>query len=605
MPPEQAAGAPVDARADVYALGAILYDVLSGRPPHHGASGDEVLALAREGAVRPVRQVAPAVPPDLAAIVDQAMARQPSERYPTAGALGEDLRRFLEGQLVRAHHYPALTLLRRWLQRHRTAVTATAALMVVLAGSGLAALGRIVRERNTPVLIQAERSLHDEPTASLAWLKLHRPSGSATLLHGQRAARAEATALASADQGRHLVASGPYHLRVWAPRPPRPDILLGHRDRITTLGFSADGRQLVSGSRDGTAVVWDQAAGSHWTSPPEEAWTTAVGLLDRTRLLIGTRQGHLSLREVGSGRTLPGLGAAALAVAPYPSVRVHRGRQRLAGESRQAAAPGHRPRIRIDRRLRSRSLCGARIDSPPLDLSLAVAVREANPVLHCPALALAGGHLVQASRHRQAVGELPFRRVRPRRRDSQVATALIDDRRAVRETLLLSARESQGAGAGQPQADQESEQRNPLPESGPGRLPGNLDRHPLHRRHRGLGRGGVAHGGDRLLRRSGNQGGELLVQGLVMTKHHQQQPQRVGGTQFQGIAHPVQLLPFPVGGLTTEQQRKVAVELTHGVTPPSPRGASTCIRLSSARAPCDLRTAAPRGTSRSSTARGS
>jgi serine/threonine protein kinase len=81
MAPEQAAGAEVDERADVYALGAMLYELLSGAPPHRGDTLDDVLRRVISGDLEPLHARAPDVPADLAAIVAKAMGREPGARY--------------------------------------------------------------------------------------------------------------------------------------------------------------------------------------------------------------------------------------------------------------------------------------------------------------------------------------------------------------------------------------------------------------------------------------------------------------------------------------------------------------------------------------------
>jgi tetratricopeptide (TPR) repeat protein/tRNA A-37 threonylcarbamoyl transferase component Bud32 len=144
MPPEQALGEIVDRRADVYAIGAILYHVLSGRPPITGTARDEVLATVVAGGVKPLRDVQPGVPADLLAIVAKAMAFDPAARYADARELAQDLRKFQTGQLVGARSYSWPHLAARWLRRHRTAVTVAAAAIVVLAVLGTISVREIV-----------------------------------------------------------------------------------------------------------------------------------------------------------------------------------------------------------------------------------------------------------------------------------------------------------------------------------------------------------------------------------------------------------------------------------------------------------------------------
>ena len=145
MSPEQARGAPVDERTDVYALGAILYHVLTAQRPH-GASRT---APARDTpSARPEARVMRGVPPELVAVVNKAMATVPAARYPTARELATDLHRFQTGQIVSAHRYGAVMLGRRFVRKYRAAVVAGALSLGALAIGGVVSVHRIQAERD-------------------------------------------------------------------------------------------------------------------------------------------------------------------------------------------------------------------------------------------------------------------------------------------------------------------------------------------------------------------------------------------------------------------------------------------------------------------------
>ncbi|MGB8178855.1 MAG: Stk1 family PASTA domain-containing Ser/Thr kinase [Acidimicrobiales bacterium] len=100
--PEQAEGAAVDGRSDVYSLGVVLYEMLVGRPPFIGDTPVEVSSQHVRSTVPPLSQFSSSVPHDLEAIVMEALSKSPSNRYQSADELRADLIRFSEGQPVHA-----------------------------------------------------------------------------------------------------------------------------------------------------------------------------------------------------------------------------------------------------------------------------------------------------------------------------------------------------------------------------------------------------------------------------------------------------------------------------------------------------------------------
>jgi serine/threonine-protein kinase len=122
LSPEQASGDPnaVGPPADVFALGAILYELLTGQPPYIGSHGAEVVAMARLGRIAPPEQVRRGVPKPLAAVCRKALAATVAERYATAKDLADDVTRWLADEPVTAYAAPWTDRARRWLRRHRT-----------------------------------------------------------------------------------------------------------------------------------------------------------------------------------------------------------------------------------------------------------------------------------------------------------------------------------------------------------------------------------------------------------------------------------------------------------------------------------------------------
>jgi Serine/threonine protein kinase len=119
MAPEQITPGshPLGVATDIYGLGAVLYELLTGVPPFHAPSPMQTLVLARDGRLRRPRRYRPDLPADLEAICLKCLARDPADRYRDAHALAEDLGRFLEGREVSVRPLNAMQRLWRWFRR--------------------------------------------------------------------------------------------------------------------------------------------------------------------------------------------------------------------------------------------------------------------------------------------------------------------------------------------------------------------------------------------------------------------------------------------------------------------------------------------------------
>ena len=317
MSPEQARGDAVDARADVYALGAMLYEVLSGRAPVGGDSAQQIIDRVLAGPPAPLRTVVPGMPADLDAIVVKAMARAPADRYATAKELAADLKRFQTGQLVTAQVYGRWSLTRRWMHKNRGYVALGTVALAALSMIAIGLVRRVVEERqiaeergrqaqiaatraearkNELVLAQAQAAIPHDPTAALAWLKNFPVLDDATLPGiAAMVEEAEAGGVArhvwrnqdwvvgvaiSRDGSKIATAVRDGKVRVYDALSGEVRVL-GQRPMLVSVAFDPLGRHLVTAERGGLIWRWDVATaagaelGSHeggevWFEPAAE-----------------------------------------------------------------------------------------------------------------------------------------------------------------------------------------------------------------------------------------------------------------------------------------------------------------------------------------------
>ena len=150
MAPEQAEGRQHDTdwRTDVYGLGAILYEILTGQPPFHAKTTKELLRKVRKETPLPPRHVNPQVAPALQAVCLKALSKVPGDRYASAAELAQEVQRYLADEPVLAYPEPWTRRTARWARKHRTAVAAAAGLLVAATVALSVSTVLIARERN-------------------------------------------------------------------------------------------------------------------------------------------------------------------------------------------------------------------------------------------------------------------------------------------------------------------------------------------------------------------------------------------------------------------------------------------------------------------------
>lgn len=272
MAPEVACGESAGISADVYSLGAILHEALTGQPPHVGPNLPAVLARARGANAIDPRKLDPALPADLATICRKCLDPEPPGRYPTAAALADDLARFLAGEPVLARPIGAAEQVWRWAKRNRSlAALALALLVSLVAGSGL-------------VVRQATLNAHQAAELEREQLTVRRLGHEmSTHLYAAdiRAASQEIGAGHSEGAWRWLqpYENDPARGIEWdwlslQTRQQSGRVLYQGEAYVTALAFAPDGESLAGAAQNGALFLLDigtgewrhTATGVHWES---------------------------------------------------------------------------------------------------------------------------------------------------------------------------------------------------------------------------------------------------------------------------------------------------------------------------------------------------
>jgi len=284
MAPEQAAGRLREhgPATDVYALGAILYELLTGRPPLRGETDLETLRLVSDQDPPPPRDLRPGLPRDLETITLKCLEKRPKARYATASELTEDLQRFVDGKPVQARPVAAWVRAGKWARRRP--VHATLAVVIVLAMASIVGVllwrGAWLRRHNQDLretVARAERDMQlAERAAQQARIEIAR--GEEREQFGRRYGLATQVKLLYETfesgnvtlAGKMLDALRPapgmpeprgfawgYIRQLFRPEVRRIGTAQPLKHPVLKLAASSDNRTIAAGMSDGRVVLWD------------------------------------------------------------------------------------------------------------------------------------------------------------------------------------------------------------------------------------------------------------------------------------------------------------------------------------------------------------
>ncbi len=300
MAPEQAGGKARDVGpvTDIYALGAILYEMLTGRPPFRAETPlDTVLQVISEEPVPP-RRLAPRVPRDLETICLKCLEKEPRRRYRSAKELADELMRFLKDVRIQAHPVPGWIHLWRWSKRNPTLATlGSLALGIVLAIFLTSVFLGITKTQRAAqlqtVLERSDRMLMDLSFERARSLCAEGDTPRGLLWFAQTLKTCPEDAV---DQQRAIRVN----LADWQSHMRSLRAFMEHDAPVTLVAFGAGGRTILTVTASPKLSVWDAATGKLLAESPsgQAAIPPVVVSGDGKRVATGGADGTVQLWSV-------------------------------------------------------------------------------------------------------------------------------------------------------------------------------------------------------------------------------------------------------------------------------------------------------------------
>lgn len=310
MSPEQAAAqhAIIGPATDIYALGTILYELVTGRPPFRSENVAETLRQVQQDEPVHPRLLNPKLPRDLETICLKCLEKEPKKRYATAQQLAEDLARFLSGEPILARPVSRPARAWRWCRRNPVVATSGTTASVLLVAVLVISIVAYLRESSLRQILLREqattkRALKQSQDSNS---NLRTQSGLAASEHGDAAAAAVWFAAAAElideddDRSRH----NRLRAALWNDHAPRPVQAVMHpEDWVLDVKFHPTGNYLLTwsphcGAHKGRCIVWDLRSG-HELPLNVEVGQLSCGTWspDGTILAMGTDSGRLVLQN--------------------------------------------------------------------------------------------------------------------------------------------------------------------------------------------------------------------------------------------------------------------------------------------------------------------